>query len=369
MSTQYAATKYMLPILEKACREIQIKNLLPENIWTAYVSSMEWGDEELHEGCQDFLRKNVRDVTNALKSPTFLTLQHKVLLDILRLNDVEDDDESGFPEIDARGVLIAEIELFKACDAWAEAECKRQKLEVSGANKRVVLGDCLPLIRFPTMYGHDLAQYVYPSGILTHDEQYRLMEYIHIRHRPESKNETGFLSSNEFFLIKVKRDTEDTKPSTPGTCRSEIHLKPKDDLELERIWIRGEACQCTDLLFRLKPESGKTLLVSLDICTQEEIMEDSGGPLLHCALNNIYLQAGCRYQIRVVHKVRSGGHFHEHTPPPYKRRTFFDDDDEEDSETDLNVQTKDPDMVNLYIDEILQDATNECISALTARLV
>ena len=63
----------------------------------------------------------------------------------------EEEDDDDPEEKEEHGLLISEVELFQACDKWAEAECGRQELESTGENKRCVLGDCLFLIGFPTM--------------------------------------------------------------------------------------------------------------------------------------------------------------------------------------------------------------------------
>jgi BTB/POZ domain-containing protein 1/2 len=46
---------------------------------------------------------------------------------------------------------IRESRLFGAVVRWAEAECQRQQLPVTFANKQKVLGKALSLIRFPLM--------------------------------------------------------------------------------------------------------------------------------------------------------------------------------------------------------------------------
>lgn len=46
---------------------------------------------------------------------------------------------------------IRESRLFGAVVRWAEAECQRQQLPMTFANKQKVLGKALSLIRFPLM--------------------------------------------------------------------------------------------------------------------------------------------------------------------------------------------------------------------------
>ena len=353
LSTQYAAKKYMLPLLEVACRKTQIKALRPENIWTAYTCSMEWGDEELHKGCQEYFKKNTIDIISALKSPAFLTLSHGVLLDMLRLNDVERNEYSQFPELGPHGILVPEIELFKACDAWAEAECKRQELEVSGANKRVVLGDCLPLIRFPAINGYDLVKTVFPTTILTHDEKFRLLGFTQPNPSDEWENNTGFLATNSDFLIKLKPRLGAMKKN--GTCSSEVYLEPKFNMHLAKMWILGDACHCKGPEFHFAEGNRLMFEEKLDFCTQNEMTEDGRLPLLHLPID-AFLEAGNKYMLQVDHKVKDGRHLHEHTANgPLNESTVT-----------IDKKGKLPEMLNLTIRE---KGKNNCIVGLTARLL
>ena len=108
--------------------------------------------------------------TAALQSPSFLDIPKEILRDVLQLKSKDMNNKQLY------GITIAEIELFKACNAWANAECLREGLEPSGPNKRLVLGDCLFMMCLPTITLDDLVNIVFPTGILDHEERYNLLE-------------------------------------------------------------------------------------------------------------------------------------------------------------------------------------------------
>lgn len=71
-----------------------------------------------------------------------------------------------------------EINIFRACVAWAEAECGRQRLDLTFENKRKVLSDVIPLIRFPLISSVDVAEEVVDSGVLSAEELVQLFSYL-----------------------------------------------------------------------------------------------------------------------------------------------------------------------------------------------
>ena len=169
LATMYTAKKYILPSLEDGCKDILIEGLAPTNIWEVYMSSIMTPDEDLHTACREYFWRSVTEVESALESPDFLNIPHKVLLDMLQLNDTNGRCR----------IIVSQVELFKACNAWAEAECLRQKLEPSGENKREVLGACLFLVSFMTMLPEDIVRIVFPTEILNKDEKCALFEAAH----------------------------------------------------------------------------------------------------------------------------------------------------------------------------------------------
>ena len=193
-----AAKKYMVPTLEDKCRSILINNLGPYTLWEAYTWSIDHADEQVLKLCQDYITKDAVNAGMALQSTSFVKIPQKTLHDMLQLNHVKTEEGK---EASQCGILISEIQLFEACDAWAEAECIRQDIEASGPNKRKVLGECLFAIRFPTVLIDDLRSIVSKTRILTKDEMYDLYEQNY--QDPTQESHTKFPTTNQKFLLAV----------------------------------------------------------------------------------------------------------------------------------------------------------------------
>lgn len=73
---------------------------------------------------------------------------------------------------------IREIDLFSRVMNWAEKECERIGILVSGRNQRVALRLSMDLIRFPTMTPHEFACHVVPTEVLTHPEIITILSYF-----------------------------------------------------------------------------------------------------------------------------------------------------------------------------------------------
>ena len=189
----------MLTPLENACRATLIKHLSTDTIWPVYVCSVEQADDELREGCRLYFGRNFTAVASALKSPDFLNIPNDVLLDLVQINSVDCTEEN---QKNVNWIMISEIEMFNACNAWAEAECIREEVDPTGPNKRYTLRDCLRFIRFPTMIPSNILKEVFPTGILSPEEKSDLLEYA--LSESENKPQTDFLSTKHHFLVSVQ---------------------------------------------------------------------------------------------------------------------------------------------------------------------
>ena len=232
LGTMNAAKKYILPLLEERYRNTLITGLAPTNIWEVYTSSIMTPDDELHMACQKYFGSSVTNVDLALKMQDFCTIPNCVLLDMLQLNDSKTDL-----------ILLSQIEAFKACNAWAEAECLRQELDPSGQNKRTVLGDCLFLIGFPSMLPKDFVGIVFPTGILNQDERCSLLEHAHKEDKFQSSPSLQFMNNPCILKVVIKHfpNTESIKEySAIKKCNveySSIKLEVNKELSLEGIWL------------------------------------------------------------------------------------------------------------------------------------
>ena len=77
--------------------------------------------------------------------------------------------------------------IFEACVSWAESECERQNIAINAQNKRKVLNDVIPLIRFPLITSEEVVEHVVHSDILTSEELVNLFSYLcaHVTRKPK----------------------------------------------------------------------------------------------------------------------------------------------------------------------------------------
>ena len=238
--TLYATKKYLLPVLEDGCRRILEEDMRkqPETFWEIIILCFKNPDDKLLKTCHDFLSENIVKVEAVLKSLHFLDIPKEILFHVLKLNDIEANLAAGN---DTRHILISEIKLFQACDAWAKAECTRQEIPPTGLNKRMVLGDCLFLIRFPAMLVKDLVNIVFPTEILTQEEKYSLLQYAY------SDNQDGmtlnFKAKPPTFCIELETPfsrplVEENYPFQRGQVKySTIEILPRERLGISGILL------------------------------------------------------------------------------------------------------------------------------------
>ena len=100
-----------------------------------------------------------------------------------------------------------EMHLFEAALNWAAAECVRKDLEPTPANKRAVLGNCLYLIRIPTMSLDEFANATAQLGILTKDETIDIFLHFTAKSKPSLnypiKARAGLKPQVFFIPLKV----------------------------------------------------------------------------------------------------------------------------------------------------------------------
>ncbi|KAL3069974.1 hypothetical protein niasHS_015737 [Heterodera schachtii] len=66
--------------------------------------------------------------------------------------------------------INGEIEIWKAALRWADNQCHKNGKEITGENRREVLGPVLYKIRFPTISHEDFSRIIVPSAVLTEEE-------------------------------------------------------------------------------------------------------------------------------------------------------------------------------------------------------
>ncbi|CAG7734320.1 unnamed protein product [Allacma fusca] len=156
----YAARKYDIPELEKKVSS-HLEDLISlETFIPILEASLLYEQASLENKCWHCLEYNS---DKFFHSEAFLQLRESTLDLILRRDCLS----------------ITELKVFNQVLRWAEVECQRKNLDPGiSANIRHVLGNVLPLIRFPTMKSHEFADGPAASGVLTDQEVGSILLHI-----------------------------------------------------------------------------------------------------------------------------------------------------------------------------------------------
>eukprot|EP00095_Tigriopus_kingsejongensis_P003215 snap_masked-scaffold699_size109694-processed-gene-0.7 protein:Tk03215 transcript:snap_masked-scaffold699_size109694-processed-gene-0.7-mRNA-1 annotation:"btb poz domain-containing protein 2" len=97
--------------------------------------------------------------------------------DVLESEDIEDIDISALKMVICRETLClrSELDVYQALLRWSGRECKRQKIEITRANRREVLEGAQYLVRYLTLNQED---FIEASGLLSEEENDSLLSII-----------------------------------------------------------------------------------------------------------------------------------------------------------------------------------------------
>lgn len=165
LATLYAAKKYIVPHLARACVAFLETSLTARNACLLLSQSRLFEEPELMSRCWEVIDAQAQ---SALHSEGFCEIDMDTLKQILQRETLN----------------CKESVVFQAVVQWAASECKRRSLDVNPSNCRVVLGDALYLIRLPTMALEDFANEAAQSGILTLQETTDVFLYFTARNKP-----------------------------------------------------------------------------------------------------------------------------------------------------------------------------------------
>ncbi|KAI3407413.1 BTB/POZ domain-containing protein 3 [Globodera pallida] len=170
ISVLYAADKYNLPKLVKACLNFPIPEL--RNVFFAFDWARFLGKEyyliyifnfylfwNFARRCLDYIDRNADAL---ILSEAFLQIDQKLLCEIL------DRDEL---------MISDEIAIWNAALCWADEKCRQNGKECSAENRRAMLGTALFKIRLPLIPQKDFTEKIVPSGVLEEDEQAGVYQY------------------------------------------------------------------------------------------------------------------------------------------------------------------------------------------------
>ncbi|XP_030573237.1 BTB/POZ domain-containing protein 6-B isoform X2 [Drosophila novamexicana] len=151
LATLYAAKKYIVPHLARACVNYLEVKLTAKNACLLLSQSRLFEEPELMQRCWEVIDAQAE---MAVKSEDFVDIDLKTFESILSRETLN----------------CKEIHLFEAALNWAINACEKMSIDETSPNKRRVLGQALHLIRIPTMTLEEFANGVAQTGILTSQE-------------------------------------------------------------------------------------------------------------------------------------------------------------------------------------------------------
>ncbi|XP_013100014.1 BTB/POZ domain-containing protein 6-B isoform X3 [Stomoxys calcitrans] len=151
LATLYAAKKYIVPHLARACVNYLEVKLTAKNACLLLSQSRLFEEPELMQRCWEVIDAQAE---MAIKSEDFVDIDLKTFESILWRETLN----------------CKEIHLFEAGLNWAQNCCQKMSIECNPQNMRKVLGQALHLIRIPTMSLDEFANGVAQTGILTSQE-------------------------------------------------------------------------------------------------------------------------------------------------------------------------------------------------------
>ncbi|KAM9355417.1 BTB/POZ domain-containing protein 6-B-like isoform 1-T2 [Pholidichthys leucotaenia] len=165
LATLYAAKKYIVPALAKACVSFLETSLEAKNACVLLSQSRLFEEPELTQHCWEVIDAQAE---LALRSEGFCEIDRPTLEIILQRET-----------LNAREVVV-----FQAALSWAAAECRRQGLPVNPRNQRTALGKALYLVRIPSMTLQEFADGPAQSEVLTLSEAHEVFLWFTATNKP-----------------------------------------------------------------------------------------------------------------------------------------------------------------------------------------
>ncbi|KAJ3607177.1 hypothetical protein NHX12_026690 [Muraenolepis orangiensis] len=166
LATLYAAKKYIVPALAKACVTFLETSLEAKNACVLLSQSRLFEEPELTRRCWEVIDAQAE---LALRSEGFREIDRPTLEIILRRET-----------LNAREALV-----FEATLDWAAAECGRRGLAATAQNRRAVLGQALYSVRVPAMTLEEFADGPAQSDVLTLEETHDVFLWFTAAKKPQ----------------------------------------------------------------------------------------------------------------------------------------------------------------------------------------
>ena len=147
----YLANKYMIPSLSDECTTFLRQNLDTTNVFSVLPGALIYEEASLVKECWEMVDEHSEE---AMYSEAFLDITHEMLSSVLQ-----------------RDTLSArEVDIFKAVDRWAEHQCRKTQRQLTGEEKRKLLGGAINLIRFPLMSQEEFASHIPKTKLLLKED-------------------------------------------------------------------------------------------------------------------------------------------------------------------------------------------------------
>ncbi|XP_076318318.1 BTB/POZ domain-containing protein 6-B-like isoform X2 [Tachypleus tridentatus] len=165
LATLYAAKKYLVPHLARACVSYLETSLTAKNACVLLSQSQLFEEPDLMQRCWEVIDAQAE---LAVTSEGFADIEYSTLETILSRETLN----------------VKETILFQAILKWANAECSRKEIEPTPENMRKVLGRALYLVCIPGMALEEFANGPAQSKILTLQETTDIFLHFTAKNKP-----------------------------------------------------------------------------------------------------------------------------------------------------------------------------------------
>lgn len=155
----YVARKYCVEDLVRICVDYLRSKMKPDTVCEILEQAHTYDIDNLKDMCLQYIYENALFV---LQSEAFTDLCFDCVMQIVRANDL----------------FVEESDVYTALTSWAASECRRKNFEITGVNRRQVLGKLLFRVRFPTMDRLFFTDIVAADDILTESEKIMLFRHM-----------------------------------------------------------------------------------------------------------------------------------------------------------------------------------------------
>lgn len=178
----YAAKKYILPDLEQRCTAFLEGSVTLDNVCTLLEQGVQVDERQLIDRCLNLIMLRTKEV---IATSNWLELGPSALAAVLNCPSLS----------------VSEIDVFKACVAWATEACIKASKPPVPTNLQTMLGDLLYAIQMTNMNLQEFSVIVVPSGLLSDKDELTVYKKLT---SPFVDIDTPFASGRQNLLRLIK---------------------------------------------------------------------------------------------------------------------------------------------------------------------